>query len=254
MPPGRYLLGDTPVDVSTDGLPRNAAGTIAGSTLTLDCAVRNSVRVGVPAAAALEAASRVPADVLGRADLGRIAAGARADLVWWSEDLHPLRTWVDAHAQRSPGLLGVDERVQRVEQVLYGGQRVLQLDCRLHHSERAVDAGERLVQRRRALLPVALDGGMPPGRHLCGCVGQRQPQRLGADVRRDRHRPRRARDAADHRPLREVDVGRTAAERVVRRLQVRRQRAPAAGRERHAADRRRLLCSMCEGVSAGRSG
>ena len=95
MPPGRYLLGDTPVDVSTDGLPRNAAGTIAGSTLTLDCAVRNSVRVGVPAAAALEAASRVPADVLGRADLGRIEAGARADLVWWSEDLHPLRTWVD---------------------------------------------------------------------------------------------------------------------------------------------------------------
>jgi N-acetylglucosamine-6-phosphate deacetylase len=94
MPPGRYLLGDTLIDVPDDGLPRNAAGAIAGSTLTLDCAVRNVVKVGVPAAVALEAASRVPADVLGRTDLGRIQPGAFADLAWWSDDLHPLRTWI----------------------------------------------------------------------------------------------------------------------------------------------------------------
>jgi N-acetylglucosamine-6-phosphate deacetylase len=102
MPPGRYLLGDTPVDVLSDGLPRTAAGTIAGSTLTLDRAVRNLVSVGVPAAVALEAASRVPADVLGRADLGRIAPGTCADLVWWSDDMHPLRTWVGGRPAGRP--------------------------------------------------------------------------------------------------------------------------------------------------------
>lgn len=94
MPPGRYELGDTIVEVPLDGLPRNAAGAIAGSTLTLDRAVRNVVSVGRPPADALVAASRIPADVLGRTDLGRIARGACADLVWWSDDLQPLRTWV----------------------------------------------------------------------------------------------------------------------------------------------------------------
>lgn len=94
MPPGRYELGDIMIDVDEDGLPRDAAGAIAGSTLTLDCAVRNVVGVGVPPAEALEAASRVPADLLGRGDLGRIRAGALADLVWFSDELHPLRTWV----------------------------------------------------------------------------------------------------------------------------------------------------------------
>jgi N-acetylglucosamine-6-phosphate deacetylase len=43
---------------------------------------------------AVEAATRVPADAVGRPDLGRIEAGAAADLVWWSDDLRPLRTWV----------------------------------------------------------------------------------------------------------------------------------------------------------------
>ncbi|MEO6712753.1 MAG: N-acetylglucosamine-6-phosphate deacetylase [Mycobacteriales bacterium] len=94
MPAGRYELGDSMIDVLSDGLPRNAAGAIAGSTLALDSAVRNVVGVGVDPAAALEAATRVPADVMGRNDLGRIAPGARADLVWWSNDLQPLRVWI----------------------------------------------------------------------------------------------------------------------------------------------------------------
>lgn len=94
MPPGRYELGDTLVDVPLDGLPRNAAGAIAGSTLTLDRAIRNIVEIGLPVADALVAATRTPADVLGRPDLGRIQRGACADLVWWSDDLRPVRTWI----------------------------------------------------------------------------------------------------------------------------------------------------------------
>jgi N-acetylglucosamine-6-phosphate deacetylase len=94
MPPGDYLLSGIPV-VLENGAPRDAGGTLAGSALTLDVAVRNMVSLGLPGTQAIEAASRVPADALGRADLGRIAVGAKADLVWWSDGFHPLRTWVD---------------------------------------------------------------------------------------------------------------------------------------------------------------
>lgn len=65
-----------------DGAPRLADGTIAGSALTMDAAVRNVVdAAGIPIADVLTAASTTPADVLGDRRRGRIAAGARADLV-----------------------------------------------------------------------------------------------------------------------------------------------------------------------------
>ncbi|HEV2637530.1 MAG TPA: N-acetylglucosamine-6-phosphate deacetylase [Actinocrinis sp.] len=95
MPAGDYELSGIPVTVGADGVPRNADGTLAGSALTLDQAVRNMISLGLPEAEVVDAASRVPADAIGRPDLGRIGVGARADLVLWSEDFHPLRTWVD---------------------------------------------------------------------------------------------------------------------------------------------------------------
>jgi N-acetylglucosamine-6-phosphate deacetylase len=77
-----------------DGLARLANGTIAGTALTMDAAIRTAVAAGVDPATALASASRVPADVLGLADRGRLTPGARADLVVLTDDLHPAEVWI----------------------------------------------------------------------------------------------------------------------------------------------------------------
>ena len=94
MPPGRYSLGGAPVVLERGTPPLREDGTIAGSALRLDDAVANAVRLGLDLASAVAAASTVPADLLGRPDLGRIAPGATADLVWLDDDLRARRTWV----------------------------------------------------------------------------------------------------------------------------------------------------------------
>jgi N-acetylglucosamine-6-phosphate deacetylase len=95
MPPGSYELGGQQIRISPgESFARRTDGTIAGSSLSMDVAVRNLVAIGIDPAEVIEAATRVPADVLGRQDLGRLAPGARADLVWWSDDLRPMRVWI----------------------------------------------------------------------------------------------------------------------------------------------------------------
>lgn len=79
--------------VLADGAPRTLDGTLAGSCLTLDRAVANAVAWGVPLADAVRAASTTPADLVGRPDLGRIAPGARADLVALDADGRCRATW-----------------------------------------------------------------------------------------------------------------------------------------------------------------
>lgn len=87
MPPGTYGLGGQTVTVDASGA-RLADGTLAGTVLTLDEAVRNAVRwTGVTAAQAIRMASEVPAALLGQTDLGRIARGCAADLVLFDPDL-----------------------------------------------------------------------------------------------------------------------------------------------------------------------
>lgn len=71
------------IEIVHDGAaPRLPDGTLAGSSLTMDAAIRNVVReADVSLEAALVAASTTPAGLLGLADRGRIEPGTRADLV-----------------------------------------------------------------------------------------------------------------------------------------------------------------------------
>jgi N-acetylglucosamine-6-phosphate deacetylase len=79
----------------TDGAARLADGTLVGSTLSMDQAVRNVVGLGVPVERALEMASTIPAQALGLTDRGRIAPDARADLVALDRDSLSVRAvWV----------------------------------------------------------------------------------------------------------------------------------------------------------------
>lgn len=95
MPPGTYALGGDHIVVAADDVvARRTDGTISGAITFLDHSVRNLVSAGHDEAAVFTAATRRPADVMGRSDLGRIEAGAAADLVWWSDDYQPLRTWI----------------------------------------------------------------------------------------------------------------------------------------------------------------
>ena len=94
MPPGTYDLGGQQISVDALGLPRRSDGTIAGSGLRLDAAIANVVAAGVDLRSAVDAASRLPADILGRPDLGRIEAGATADLVWLGDDLSARASWL----------------------------------------------------------------------------------------------------------------------------------------------------------------
>lgn len=87
MPDGNYRLGMFDVTVNK-GVARNAEGRLAGSTLTLDRAVKQMVALGVPLHEAVKMATLGPARRLGLGGKkGVIAPGADADFVFLNEDL-----------------------------------------------------------------------------------------------------------------------------------------------------------------------
>ncbi|MEA4928088.1 MAG: N-acetylglucosamine-6-phosphate deacetylase [Candidatus Limiplasma sp.] len=94
LPEGRYTMGGQTVTVQ--GVEcRLPDGTIAGSTLTLDRAVRNARDLGgLPLADALSAASHNAAAAIGDATRGALAPGLEADIVVFDAMMQPVRTFV----------------------------------------------------------------------------------------------------------------------------------------------------------------
>lgn len=91
---GVYELGGQTVYVK-DGAARLAAGNLAGSTLTMDRAVRNVMKfAGVSLERASAMASTSVAQSLGLSDRGSIAQGLRADLCLLGEDMQVSKTYV----------------------------------------------------------------------------------------------------------------------------------------------------------------
>jgi N-acetylglucosamine-6-phosphate deacetylase len=86
MNDGEYELSGRRVRLE-NGSVRLPNGTLAGSALTMDQAVRNAVRfLGIPLEDGVRMASATPAAILGLSEKGTIAPGADADLVILSEE------------------------------------------------------------------------------------------------------------------------------------------------------------------------
>ncbi len=96
LPDGGYRLGSASVTVTEGRAVLTGTQTLAGSTLTMDAAVRGAARfLGVAVEEAVAMASVAPARLLGlESRKGSIAAGLDADLVLLDEDLRVLRTMI----------------------------------------------------------------------------------------------------------------------------------------------------------------
>jgi N-acetylglucosamine-6-phosphate deacetylase len=97
MPDGEYRLGSQHVTKCLGGV-RLADGTLAGSTLTMDQALRNLVSLGLPIADVSNRMSRHAADYLGLEERGRITRGAWADFVVFDRELTLVATYVEGES------------------------------------------------------------------------------------------------------------------------------------------------------------
>jgi len=94
QPPGVYNIGDQQVHV-TPIAARLASGTLAGSILSMDQAIRNMLAfTGCSVGDAVRMASTTPADVLGLSHKGRLEAGADADIVVLDAQLQVQQTLI----------------------------------------------------------------------------------------------------------------------------------------------------------------
>jgi N-acetylglucosamine-6-phosphate deacetylase len=77
---GIYQLGEVEIEVA-GGPPTREDGVLAGTVLTMIDAVRNLHALGIPLEDAVGAATAVPANILGRPDVGVLEPGVAADVV-----------------------------------------------------------------------------------------------------------------------------------------------------------------------------
>ncbi len=97
MPDGDYDLGGQMATVK-DGQARLSGGSLAGSLITLDLALKNAVAAGVPLHQAVALLSLNPARYLGLEDRGDLRPGLRADVVVLEADLSVVQVYVGGSA------------------------------------------------------------------------------------------------------------------------------------------------------------
>ena len=110
-PDGAYHLGGLDVEVRNRRATLAGSSTIAGSTLTLDVAVNNAVRSGLPLVDAVRAATATPAARLGLAEVGSLRPHQRADLVVLTGELEIQRVMKNGRWVASRG--GADQLSRR---------------------------------------------------------------------------------------------------------------------------------------------
>lgn len=93
MTSAKVVLGGRECTI-VDGAPRHPDGTIAGSILTMDAALRKLVSLGLSLPEAARAVSTTPAKLTKRDELGTIAVGRPADVVVLDDALEVTRTLV----------------------------------------------------------------------------------------------------------------------------------------------------------------
>jgi N-acetylglucosamine-6-phosphate deacetylase len=109
QPDGPSQLGGRAVMIGDGAVRLVDDGGLAGSAVGLDHCLRLLAQfAGIAPAQTVTAATSVPADLLGRNDLGRLRPGAVADLVLFSAELQPMATIVggrvlhDWHSASTP--------------------------------------------------------------------------------------------------------------------------------------------------------
>jgi N-acetylglucosamine-6-phosphate deacetylase len=91
------MLGRQVVHKCMGGV-RLADGTLAGSTLTMDGALRNLVKIGLSIADASRRVSTNAADYLGEHLRGRLSPGCHADFVVLDRDLNIKTVYIEGVA------------------------------------------------------------------------------------------------------------------------------------------------------------
>jgi len=99
MPDGEYMLGSHRVHKCMGGV-RLPDGTLAGSTLTMDQALRNLVGLGLDLADASRRVSTYAADYIGETERGRLQPGCHADLVVLDRALNVKAVYVEGERSR----------------------------------------------------------------------------------------------------------------------------------------------------------
>ena len=95
MPDGDYTLGGQPITMKDGKATLKGSDTLAGSSIHLLDGLRRAVAFGVPLEAAVTSATRTPAQVIGRDDIGVLERGKCADFILLNQNLNIRAVFID---------------------------------------------------------------------------------------------------------------------------------------------------------------